>query len=90
MKPRNWQRIPTFNEAWNSFREQVIASDAPPIQISEMRIGFLAGAVWVREQINAIGHPDVDEAQAHYQLGQLHRQIDAEVQRVTSVTPVRS
>lgn len=37
----------TMSELWESFRSSVMADDAPPIQVQEMRRAFYAGAFGV-------------------------------------------
>jgi len=34
----------TLAQEWASFRKQVVAADAPPVQISEMQLAFYGGA----------------------------------------------
>ncbi len=44
-----------FKEGWDSYRTEVISRDAPPIQVSESKLAFYAGAMHLFSHLFEIG-----------------------------------
>jgi hypothetical protein len=60
-----------------AFREYVIAKDAPPLQVSEMRLAFMAGAEHVFSSIMNILDPGEEPTEADLRrMDLIHKEID--------------
>jgi hypothetical protein len=76
---------------WVSFRHLVVHPDAPPDQLREMRIAFLAGAQHLFASINSIMDEDAEPTDADLQRMQsisdeLDAFVHAELTRMVAAT----
>jgi hypothetical protein len=74
-------------EGWNSYRREVIPSDAPAIQIEECRRAFYAGAVHLFFDLQRImdpASPDPTEAEVR-QMQEILHEITASAREMTEL-----
>ena len=63
-------------EAWNSYRLVVMPADAPPIQVSECRRAFYAGALTLLEGILNQLSPGLESEESDLKMmDEIHREL---------------
>jgi hypothetical protein len=63
---------------FEAYRHLVIAKDAPPIQVSEMRLSFMAGAEYLFSSVMTILDPGEEPTATDLRrMDQIHQELEA-------------
>lgn len=73
---------------WVGFRISVVPKDAPPIQLSEMKMAFMAGAMHVFTAMMSVLEPGAEETEADMRrMTLLHQEIEKFAEQFKAAAP---